>query len=88
LRRHLLTGGQRIEQLVRLRWADVRANSITLFDTKGRPGQGARAHTVPIISIAVRDLQAFERAGDHVFSTTKGAKPAAAAKARRKVIGS
>jgi integrase len=75
LRLHLLTGGQRIEQLVRLRWADVRTDSITLFDTKGRPGQGARAHTVPIIKIAVRDLQAFERAGDHVFSTTKGIKP-------------
>ena len=74
LRLHLLTGGQRIEQLVRLRWADVRADSITIYDTKGRPGQGARTHTVPIIKAAARDLQAFERAGDHVFSTTKGVK--------------
>jgi integrase len=48
LRLPLLTGGQRIEQLVRLRWADVRADSITLYDIKGRPGQGARTHTVPI----------------------------------------
>jgi integrase len=77
LRMHLLTGGQRIEQLVRLRWADVRADSITLFDTKGRPGQGARTHTLPIIKMAARDLQAFERIGDHVFSTTKGVKPIA-----------
>ena len=75
LRLHLLTGGQRIEQLVRLRWADVRADSITIYDTKGRPGRGTRTHTVPIIKAAVRDLQAFERAGDHVFSTTKGVKP-------------
>lgn len=75
LRLHLLTGGQRIEQLVRLRWADVRADSITIYDTKGRPGRGARTHTVPIIKAAVRDLQSFERAGDHVFSTTKGVKP-------------
>jgi integrase len=75
LRLHLLTGGQRIEQLVRLRWADVRADSITLYDTKGRPGQGARTHTVPIIKAAVRDLQAFERTGDHVISTTQGVKP-------------
>ncbi|MCV2436887.1 tyrosine-type recombinase/integrase [Paucibacter sp. DJ2R-2] len=75
LRMHLLTGGQRIEQLVRLRWADVRADSITIHDTKGRPGRGPRAHTVPIIKPAVRDLQGFERVGDHVFSTTKGAKP-------------
>ena len=41
LRLHLLTGGQRIEQLVRLRWADVRADSITLFDTqRADPGKG------------------------------------------------
>jgi integrase len=75
LRMHLLTGGQRIEQLIRLRWADVRADSITIYDTKGRPGRGARTHTVPIIKVAVRDLQGFERVGDHVFSTTKGVKP-------------
>ena len=75
LRLHLLTGGQRIEQLVRLRWADVSADSITIHDAKGRPGQGARAHTVPINKGAARDLQALERVGDHVFSTTKGVKP-------------
>ena len=75
LRLHLLTGGQRIEQLVRLRWVDVRADSITIYDTKGRPGQGARTHTVPIIKAAALDLQSFERAGDHVYSTTKGVKP-------------
>jgi integrase len=75
LRLHLLTGGQRIEQLVRLRWVDVRADSITLYDIKGRPGQGARTHTVPIVKAAARDLQSFERAGEHVFSTTKGVKP-------------
>ena len=75
LRMHLLTGGQRIEQLVRLRWTDVRADSITIYDTKGRPGQGARTHTVPIIKIAARDLQAFDRAGSYVFSTTQGVKP-------------
>ena len=74
LRLHLLTGGQRIEQLVRLRWADVRADSFTIYDTKGRPGQGARTHMVPIIKAALRDLQAFEHSGDHVYSTTKGVK--------------
>ncbi len=75
LRLHLLTGGQRIEQLVRLRWTDVHADSITIYDTNGRPGQGARTHTVPIIKAAARDLQAFERTGDHVFSTTKCVNP-------------
>lgn len=75
LRLHLLTGGQRIEQLVRLRWVDVREDSITLYDIKGRPGQGARTHTVPIVKAAARDLQSFERAGEYVFSTKKGVKP-------------
>jgi integrase len=75
LRLHLVTGGQRIEQLVRLRWADVRADSVTIYDGKGRPGQGARVHIVPITKCAVRDLQALERMGDHVFSTTNGIKP-------------
>lgn len=75
LRLHLLTGGQRIEQLVRLRWADVTGDSITIFDIKGRPGRGARTHTVPVVEAAVRDLQSFERIGDYVFSTTKGVKP-------------
>ena len=75
LRLHLLTGGQRIEQLVRLRWADVRADSFTIHDAKGRPGQGLRAHMVPITKNAARDLKALEQVGDHVFSTTKGVKP-------------
>jgi integrase len=75
LRLHLLTGGQRIEQLVRLRWADVRADSITIYDAKGRPGQGPRAHTVPLTKSAARDLQAVQRVGDHAFSTTRGVKP-------------
>ncbi len=68
---HLLTGGQRIEQLVRLRWADVRADSITLYDTKGRPGQGARTHTVPIIKTAARDLKSFDRAGERRALSTR-----------------
>jgi len=42
---HLLTGGQGIEQFVHLRWTDVRADSITTCDAKGRPGQAARRHT-------------------------------------------
>lgn len=75
LRLHLLTGAQRIDQLVRLRWADVRADTITIYDAKGRPSQGPRTHKVPLTRAAARDLQAFERAGDFVLSTTEGRKP-------------
>jgi hypothetical protein len=34
LRLHLMTGGQRIEQFVRLRWADVGETTLTIFDAK------------------------------------------------------
>ena len=44
LRLHVLTGGQRIEQFVRLKWADVSDDALTIFAGKGRPGQGRRAH--------------------------------------------
>lgn len=78
LRVHLLTGGQRIEQLVRLHWSDVRPDQITIYDIKGRPGQGGpRTHTVPLVDAAARDLQAFRRTGDYVFSTTEGVRPIA-----------
>lgn len=75
LRLHLLTGGQRIEQLVRLRWADVREDAITIYDAKGRPGQGPRTHTVPLLPAAAREVKGFERVGEFAFSTRKGVKP-------------
>lgn len=75
LRLHLLTGAQRIDQLVRLRWADVRADTITIYDAKGRPSQGARTHRVPLVRAAARNLQSFEPGGDFVLSTTEGRKP-------------
>ena len=40
LRMHLLTGGQRIEQLVRLRWTDVRADSSPSMTPRAGPGKG------------------------------------------------
>ena len=75
LRLHLLTGGQRKEQLLRLRWADVTDEMITIFDTKGRPGQGPRAHSVPLVAPAAATLKGIERSGEFVLSTTKGKRP-------------
>jgi integrase len=74
LRLHLLTGGQRIEQFVRLRWADVGESALTLFDGKGRPGQGPRAHQIPLLPQARADLGSFKRAGEFAISTTAGKK--------------
>ncbi len=75
LRLHLLTGGQRIEQFVRLRWANVADEAMTIFDGKGRPGQGPRPHQVPLLAGAVQALTLFKREGVFAISTTSGRKP-------------
>jgi integrase len=69
---HLLTGGQRIEQLVRLRNADVRPDGFALFDAKGRPGQVPRRHFVPLTKAAASALDALEGGKVYVFSTDGG----------------
>ena len=44
LRLHLLSGGQRIEQLVKLRSADLQSEFFVLHDGKGRPGRPPASH--------------------------------------------
>lgn len=72
LRLHLLTGGQRIEQLVNLRTADATNASITLYDGKGRPGKPPRPHTLPLIPAAAAALQDCAPQGHFALSTDKG----------------
>lgn len=72
LRLHLLTGGQRIEQLVALLVADVAADSITIMDGKGRPGKAARPHTVPLIPLAAAALQGCNPIGAYALSIDGG----------------
>lgn len=72
LRLHLLTGGQRIEQLVNLRTVNVTDDSITLFDGKGRPGKPPRPHTVPLIPQAAAALLECQPQGTYAISTDKG----------------
>jgi integrase len=69
LRLHLLTGGQRIEQLARLKTQDIGDNTITLFDGKGRPGKPARPHTVPLIAAAANALSECQPQGEYALST-------------------
>jgi len=69
LRLHLLTGGQRIEQLVNLLTADTTDTSITLYDGKGRPGKAPRPHTVPLIPLAAAALQECRPEGLYALST-------------------
>jgi len=75
LRLHLLTGGQRIEQFVRLKWTEVSDEAFTIFDGKGRPGQGSRPHQVPLLRLAVADLALLTCEGEFAISTTGGKKP-------------
>ena len=72
LRLHLLTGGQRIEQLVNLRTADIDAGAITLYDGKGRPGKPPRPHTIPLIPEAALALLACQPEGIYALSTDGG----------------
>jgi integrase len=53
LRLHLLTGGQRLEQLARLKTSAAKADWILLFDGKGRLGQPPREHCIPLTPSAV-----------------------------------
>lgn len=78
LRLHLLTGGQRIEQLVNLRTVNVSKDAVLLFDGKGRPGKPLRPHTVPLTPEAARAMVACEPSGEYALSTDGGATHVAA----------
>ncbi len=80
LRFHLLTGGQRMEQLSRLtmRDWDRDAGTVTLLDTKGRRRK-ARVHIVPLLPDARAALEAMRTdapAGPHLFSVSAGTRAA------------
>jgi integrase len=72
LRLHLLTGGQRIEQLCSLLTANVSGDAIILFDGKGRPGKAPRPHTVPLIPAAAAALLECRPTGAYAISTNGG----------------
>lgn len=73
LRLHLLTGSQRIEQLVNLRTVDIGKDAITLYDGKGRPGRPPRPHMIPLTLAAADALVTCAPTGDFALSTDGGA---------------
>lgn len=80
MRFHLLTGGQRMEQLSRLTEADhdAEAGTVTLWDTKGRRKK-PRRHVVPLIRDGADALAAMRGPapeGPHLFTVSRGASPA------------
>lgn len=74
LRLHLLTGGQRIEQLVTLQTANVSDDTITLLDGKGRPGRPPRPHTVPLTVEAAKAMAEIAPTGTYALSNGRGTK--------------
>lgn len=77
MRFHLLTGGQRMEQLSRLTVEDFDpdAKMITLWDGKGRR-KVPRRHQIPLIPDALQALQAMrgeDPQGPHLFTVSQGA---------------
>jgi integrase len=72
LRLHLLSGGQRIEQLVNLLTANIAADSILLLDGKGRPGRPPRPHIVPLIKEAQKALAECDPRGAYALSSDGG----------------
>ena len=74
LKLHLLSGGQRIEQLVKLRTTDIdmTEKTIALYDRKGRTGKEARKHIVPLTPVAMQALVQCAPAGDFALSTDGG----------------
>lgn len=79
LRMHILTGGQRLAQLARLKCADVdlKEGVIKLMDGKGRPGNPPREHVVPLLPAAVQLLKTLPMTGEYVFSHNNGVTPIA-----------
>ena len=72
LRLHLLTGGQRIAQLVRLLTKDIQAEKLRLYDPKGRSGRPARQHDVVLIKPAQAALGECISGGKYALSTDGG----------------
>lgn len=72
LRIHLLTGGQRIAQLVALLTDDITPSTITIYDGKGRPGKESRSHILPLIPAAKTALDEAATGGVYALSTDNG----------------
>lgn len=83
LRFHLLTGGQRLEQLFRVTEHDRDGDRITLLDSKGRRKE-PRVHIVPLLPEAKAALEAIGN-GPHLVSFDDGKSPATDAMFRARV---
>lgn len=74
LRVYLLTGGQRLAQLLRARRDNRVAGSVMLYDRKGRRTT-ARPHLIPIIGAARHALTAISSEGPYLLVLKPGEMP-------------
>lgn len=72
LQLHLLTGAQRIEQLVNLKTERIKKYSFVIYDGKGRPGTPPREHELPLIQAARNALAICKPQGVYALSTDGG----------------
>jgi integrase len=73
LRSHLLLGGQRPAQLVRLQTSDMHDDHLKLLDKKGRPGRfGPREHLLPTGTLLPADLALLRSNHPYAISTSGG----------------
>ena len=82
LRLHLLLGGQRLEQLLRLKNEDVRPNAVVLEDTKGRSGN-VRLILIPLIEAAETALSELRCTDDEFALSVNPGTPLSATTVRR-----
>lgn len=82
LRLHLLLGGQRVEQLLRLKNEDVRPNAVVLEDTKGRSGN-VRLILIPLIEAAETALSDLRCTEDEYALSLNPGLPLSATTVRR-----
>ena len=69
---HLLTGGLRIQQLVKLESSKTTDKAIELVDKKGRAGTTPRIYTTPLVKTAQKAMKTFDLIGLYAFSTDNG----------------
>lgn len=73
---HVLTGGQRIQQLSRATLHDIDndTKTLTLLDYKGRRAE-PRRHAIPLLPEALACIERITGAGEYVFSCDGGIRP-------------
>lgn len=73
---HVLTGGQRIQQLTRITLDDVDndTQTVTLLDYKGRRAE-PRRHSIPLLPEAVACIECLTGSGEYVFTCDGGKSP-------------